>query len=421
MAANALYYGDNLDVLRESVASESVDLVYLDPPFNSNANYAILFREPSGLQSQAQIEAFEDTWHWGHEAEIAFDQVIRSGNTSAADLVRALRSVLGENDMMAYLAMMAIRLIELHRVLRKSGSLYIHCDSTASHYLKALLDAVFGVRNYRNEIIWERTNSHNMKTGIWPKSSDTILFYTKSDNFTFHPTYRKYEEAQLSRFKADENGRLYKAENLTFSTVRRHRQFEWRGVRPPSHRSWGADLEKLENWFSEGRILLKSDGTPRLDGLKVYLDDLPGKIIGNVWTDISRITNTGEERLGYPTQKPVALLERIVAASSNPNDVVLDPFCGCGTAVHAAQKLGRGWVGIDVTHLAISLIERRLKSAFASVAFEVYGAPSDIDGARDLAKRDKYQFQWWAVSLIEAQPYGVSIRRVPWLSGSMCA
>lgn len=403
--ANALYYGDNLQVLREHIRDESIDLIYLDPPFNSNATYNVLFRAPGGKGSEAQIEAFEDTWHWGDSASLAFDEVIRGTHTDAATMLRAMRSFLGENDMMAYLAMMAVRLIELHRVLKPTGSLYLHCDPTASHYLKVLLDAVFGVETFRNEIVWERTNAHNFRSRGWPRAHDVILYYAKSDSYLFNAAYQPYGEAQLKRYRPDETGRLYKAENLTFSTPNPTRQFEWRGTRPPPNRSWGASLEQLEQWLKEGRILLKQDGTPRLDGLKVYLDEMPGKIVGTVWTDIDRIGNTSGERLGYPTQKPLALLERIIAASSNPDDTVLDPFCGCGTAVHAAHKLGRQWVGIDVTHLAISLIERRLKDAFPDIEFEVHGTPKDLDGARDLARRDKHQFQWWAVSLVDAVPH----------------
>ncbi len=403
--ANALYYGDNLRVLRDSIACDSVDLIYLDPPFNSQANYNVLFRSPAGTQSQAQIEAFEDTWHWGQEAEDGFDQVLRSGNTNAADLLRAMRSFLGENDMMAYLAMMAVRLIELHRVLKPTGSLYLHCDPTASHYLKTLLDAIFGPKRFLNEIIWLRANAHNLKTRMWPRQHDTLLLYARGETFTLNAVYQPYGPEQLSRYKPDETGRMCTGQDLTVSLVRRLRQFEWRGVKPPPHRSWGASLEQLEAWYSEGRILLKKDGTPRMDGLKVYLDETKGKQVGTVWTDIERVRNTAIERLGYPTQKPVTLLERIITTSSNPGDVVLDPFCGCGTAVHAAQKLGRQWIGIDITHLAISLIERRLKDAFPGIEFEVHGTPKDLDGARDLALRDKYQFQWWALSLIDAQPY----------------
>ncbi|HWA70410.1 MAG TPA: DNA methyltransferase [Rhizomicrobium sp.] len=401
-----LYYGDNLEILRNEIASESVDLIYLDPPFNSNANYNVLFKAPDGHESHAQMEAFEDTWHWNETAERAFDEVIQSGNSDAAEMLRAMRSFLGTNDMMAYLTMMAVRLLELHRVLKPTGSLYLHCDPTASHYLKILLDAIFGKEFFENEIVWLRTNSHNMRTRTWVRQNDTILYYTKTARFTFNAQYTEYGEAQLGRFKPDEDGRLYKAENLTFSTANPARQFVWRGSVPPKNRSWGADKEQLEKWYSEGRILLKRDGSPRLDGLKVYLDETKGKLCGTNWTDISRVGNTSGERLGYPTQKPLALLERIINASSNEGDIVLDPFCGCGTTVHAAQKLNRKWIGIDVTHLAISLIQKRLRDAFPDVTIEVHGTPKDVGGAEALAAQDKYQFQWWAVSLVDAVPFG---------------
>jgi site-specific DNA-methyltransferase (adenine-specific) len=357
--------------------------------------------------SDSQLEAFEDSWHWGDAAAAAYEDVITQGvYTDASVLLRGIVDALGKNDMTAYLAMMAARLTELHRVLKPTGSLYLHCDPTASHYLKILLDGIFGAENFRTEIAWLRTNAHNFKSRVWPRSHDVIFFYTKSDQFTFHPQFEPYGPAQLARYKPDAAGRLFKAENLTFSTVNPKRQFDWRGTKPPPNRSWGASIEQLEAWFAEGRILLKQDGSPRLDGLKVYLEDMPGKVIASVWTDIDRIANTSAERLGYPTQKPLTLLERIINASSNPGDVVLDPFCGCGTAVHAAEKLGRRWVGIDVTHLAISLVERRLKDAFPNIAFEVLGTPRDLSAARDLAARDKHQFQWWAVSLLDAVPQG---------------
>ena len=402
---NALYYGDNLSVLRESVATESVDLVYLDPPFNSNANYNVLFKAPSGEQSASQIEAFEDTWHWNESAERAFDEVVTGSHSDASIMLRAMRSALGENDMMAYLAMMAVRLIELHRVLKRTGSLYLHCDPTASHYLKTLLDAIFGPKQFLNEIIWLRANAHNFKTRMWPRQHDTLLLYARGETFTLNPIYQPYGPEQLKRYRLDEAGRMFTGQDLTVSLVRRLRQFEWRGVKPPPHRSWGASLEQLEAWYAEGRILLKKDGAPRLDGLKVYLDETKGKQIGTVWTDIERISNTAGERLGYPTQKPASLLERIVSASSNAGDIVLDPFCGCGTTIHAAQKLGRRWIGIDVTHLAIALIERRMKEAFPGIQFQVHGVPTDADGARDLAERDKHEFQKWIVATIGAQPY----------------
>lgn len=403
---NHLYFGDNLGVMRESIASESVDLIYLDPPFNSKRDYNLLFKSPKGHQSEAQITAFEDSWHWSEQAEREFDELLSGKNTNLAQMMRALRLFLGENDMMAYLTMMANRLIQLHRVLKPTGSLYLHCDPTASHYLKIVLDGVFGKLNFQNEIVWKRTNSHNFKTKGYVRSQDVIFFYTKSENFTFNEIYTEYGEAQLKRFKPDENGRLYKAENMTFSTANSSRQFEWRGTKPPENRSWGASYEQLEKWWAEGRILKRKDGSPRMDGLKIYLDETKGVPLSTCWTDIDRVGNTSDERLGYPTQKPLILLERIIAASSNEGDVILDPFCGCGTAVHAAQKLNRKWIGIDITHLAISLIEKRLRDAFKiDLSFEIHGTPKDLDSARDLAKRDKYQFQWWAVSLVEAQPF----------------
>lgn len=403
---NRLYYGDNLDVLRESITDASVDLVYLDPPFNSSAGYNVLFKAPAGQKSEAQIEAFEDTWHWTESAARAFEEVIRSPHTEAATMLRAMRSFLGENDMMAYLAMMAARLIELHRVLKETGSLYLHCDPTASHYLKVLLDAIFGPDRYVNEITWQRSNAHNTARR-YGRIADTILFFAKTDRYVWNEQFTDYNEKQLKRYKRDGHGRLYKGENLTADRANSSSgKFEWRGTMPPSSRGWGYSLEQLETWWAEGRILTKRDGTPRMDGLKVYFDDAEGKRLQSIWTDIPRIANTSAERLGYATQKPLALLERIINASSNPGDVVLDPFCGCGTAVHAAQKLERQWIGIDVTHLAVSLIERRLKDAFPGIAFEVHGTPKDIGGARDLAERDKYQFQWWAVSLVDAVPQG---------------
>ena len=411
---NHLYYGDNLAVLRDEIADESVDLIYLDPPFNSNASYNVLFKGPAGNESAAQIEAFDDTWHWTDTAEEAFGEVLRSGNGAAAEMLRAMRGFLGENDMMAYLAMMAVRLLELHRVLRPTGSLYLHCDPTASHYLKILLDAVFGARNYKNEVIWRRTNAHNVRINMYPRVHDTLLFYAKSEQYTWNKTYQDYSPEQLKRYKEDSDGRLFTGQDLTMMGGSEERKKEWRGTKPPENRAWGASLEQREEWLSKGLILFKKDGSPRLDGRKVFLDEKPGKISDSIWTDIGRIGNTAEERLGYPTQKPVALLERILNASSNEGDVVLDPFCGCGTTVHAAQKLNRQWIGIDVTHLAIGLIEKRLRDAFPKVEFTTHGVPQDIAGARDMAKRGRkdsnyyFEFEKWALSLINAQPGNLS-------------
>jgi site-specific DNA-methyltransferase (adenine-specific) len=411
---NVLYYGDNLDILRRYIPDESVDLVYLDPPFNSNRDYNVIFKDESGRKSDAELIAFEDTWHWGPDAERVYDYLTNTAQhegrvpDSVSTIIAALRSGIGANQMMAYLVEMAARLVELHRVLKPTGSLYLHCDPTASHYLKVLLDAIFDPRNFRNEIIWERTISHNMPSAGYPRVNDVLLFYSNTAVFTFNTIYMEYGEAQMKRFKADEHGRLYKAENLTFSTSNPSRQFMWRGTQPPPNRSWGASLEQLEQWYAEGRILLKKDGAPRLDGLKVFLDDTKGKPIGTNWRDISRIGNTSLERLGYPTQKPIALLERIIESSSNPGDIVLDPFCGCGTALVAAEKLGRKWIGIDITYLSIAVMKARLRDSFGLDDIEVIGQPTEVEGARQLAvdHEGRYQFQWWALGLIDAQPFG---------------
>ena len=406
MNANQLYYGDNLDILRNYIPDESVDLIYIDPPFNSNQAYNVIFSETDGSSSQAQIQAFEDTWRWGETTEQAYHELIETAPHLLVETIKSFRGFLTETNLMAYLVMMALRLVELHRVLKPTGSFYLHCDPTASHYLKIILDQVFGVENFRNEIVWERTNAHNMKARYYSKIHDLLLFYSKSDSYTWNKQYIEYSDAQLSRYKTDENERLYTGRDLTMSTVMESRNFEWRGTRPPSHRSWGASLEQLEKWYAEGRILLKKDGTPRLDGLKVYLDELPGKQVPSIWNDIPRIGNTSKERLGYPTQKPLTLLERVIKTSSNEGDVVLDAFAGCGTTIEAAATLNRQWIGIDITHLAVALLKYRLADTFGDdVKYEIIGEPKDTQSAKALAVQDRYQFQWWALSLIRARPY----------------
>lgn len=407
---NRLYYGDNLDVLRESVRDDSVDLVYLDPPFNSNANYNILFKTPTGAGADSQIEAFEDSWHWNDRAEDAFDQVMRSGNTRAFDLLNAMRRFLGENDMMAYLSMMAIRLIELHRVLKPTGSLYLHCDPTASHYLKLLLDGVFGADKFRTEISWRRQSAHNdaaQGRQQYGNVRDIIYFYTKGEKWTWNWQYTPYDESYKNsfyRYIEQETGRRYRLGDITApggsDPAKRNPHYEFLGV----IRYWRYSRERMQELYDQGRIVQTSPG--RVPQYKRYLDEMPGVALQNDWTDILPLHGSSQERLGYPTQKPLALLERIIAASSNEGDVVLDPFCGCGTAVHAAQKLGRQWLGIDITHLAIALIEKRLQAAFPGLSFDVLGTPKDLASAEDLAARDKYQFQWWAVSMVDAMPFG---------------
>lgn len=424
MAENTLYFGDNLKILRDNIRDESVDLIYLDPPFNSKANYNVLFRSPKGHESHAQITAFEDTWHWGEQAESEFDELIRQPNTDVSKMMVALRDFLGANDMMAYLTMMANRLLELHRVLKPTGSLYLHCDPTASHFLKIVLDGVFGKEKFRNEVIWQRTGGH-YGANRWGPIHDTLLFFTKTDSYCWNKLYASYDEGYINRFYRfqDSKGK-YQVDNLTGSGVRSGESGKpWRGINPTQKsRHWavpvdilqaaypGEDLsnlstqEKLDKLDAANLIAWpeKVGGVPRL---KRYLDLAKGIPVQDIITDIPPISAHAAERLGYPTQKPLALLERIIEASSNEGDVLLDPFCGCGTAIHAAQKLKRQWIGIDITHLAISLVEKRLRDAFSGIKLEVHGTPKDLESARDLAQRDKYQFQWWACSLVNAQPF----------------
>lgn len=399
--ANRLYYGDNLDVLREHIRDESVDLVYLDPPFNSNANYNVLFKAPSGEQSAAQIEAFEDTWHWNESAERAFDEAMSGSHSDAATMLRAMRSALGENDMMAYLAMMAVRLIELHRVLKPTGSLYLHCDPTASHYLKIILDAIFGVERFLNEIVWQRTGAHN-DARRFGRVTDSILLFSKSPQYLFNPQYEEYAPEYVEeRYRyLDPDGRRFWANTATSPNPRPNMMYEWKGQASPPN-GWRFERATMERMDRENRLYYSKSG---MVYVKNYLDEQKGRAAQNLWSDIV-MSKSGSERLGYPTQKPLLLLERILSASSNPDDVVLDPFCGCGTTIHAAQRLARRWIGIDVTHLAIGLIERRLKDAFPSLQYEVIGTPRDLSGARDLSLRDKHEFQKWIVATIGGQPY----------------
>lgn len=368
---NKLYFGDNLDVLREQIKDEFVDLVYLDPPFNSSATYNVLFKEAtSGVPSEAQAEAFRDTWGWGETAAIAYDEVDRS-QSDAAILLRTLRSWLGENAMMAYLAMMTIRLQELRRVLRPNGSIYLHCDPTASHYLKLIMDGVFGPQNFRSEIVWKRATAHSDATTKFATVSDAILFYSMSANTKFNVVREPLNEEYVKKFykHVDAEGRKFQLDNIAApegggmsainkETGKPNGWYVWKGYEPPA-RGWRYSPETMARLDAEGRLYYPEDSTQRIR-LKRYLDENKGQVVSNVWTDIPALNAGAKEALGYPTQKPVSLLERILSASSVEGSVVLDPFCGCGTTIAASEHLKREWVGIDITHYAVTLIETRL-------------------------------------------------------------
>ena len=405
-SANKLYFGDNLDILRENVADESVDLIYIDPPFNSNATYNVLFRERSGQDSAAQITAFEDTWTWSIESEIAFQDVVTSGPEKLGDLLQAMRSFLGQNDMMAYLTMMAQRMAELHRVLKPTGSVYLHCDPTASHYLKLMLDAVFGNGNYKNEIVWKRSSAHN-DSGTCGRTHDIIFLYTKDRlKLTWNNQYQEYDRSYVESHyrRKTEDGRIYRTDNLTATSLSGGGyEYEWNGVT----RLWRSPRETMERLHNEGRIHYTRNGVAEYIR---FLDEMPGVPLQDLWTDLPPINSQAKERLGFQTQKPEALLERIINASSNEGDVVLDPFCGCGTAIAVAERLKRKWIGIDITHVAISLMKSRLRDTFNSDLsdYDVIGVPQDVESARALAVESehdgRYQFEYWALGLVDARP-----------------
>ncbi len=406
---NTLFYGDNLSILREYIPDESIDLIYLDPPFNSSRNYNVLFKDESGSESEAQITAFEDTWHWNQGAEQTYHELVTQAPPHISKMIEALRDFIGTNQMMAYLVMMAVRLVELHRVLRPTGCIYLHCDPTASHYLKIVMDVIFGIENFENEISWKRTTTKNdYKQGAinWARVRDVILHYRKDvrQGGIFHQPFAPYSDEYVANFyrHRDEDGRAYTLDNLAAPGAgsRGHPRYEFLGVT----RYWRYNREKMEALLAEGRIVQTAPGTvPRY---KRYLDEMPGVAIGDSWDDIQALGGQTNERLGYPTQKPLALLERIIQASSSPDCWILDPFCGCGTAVASAQKLGRKWIGIDITHLSIALQKYRLEAMFPGIQFKVVGEPKDIGAAAQLAREDRYQFQWWALSLIRARPLG---------------
>jgi len=382
MQNRTLYFGDNLEILREKISDESFDLIYLDPPFSSNRDYNILFNE--GLQeNHAQVQAFEDSWHWTQEAEKTFEQLIgikeskTKINQGISDLMIALEKIIGRNDVLAYLTMMTVRLIELKRVLKNTGSLYLHCDPTASHYLKIILDVVFGKKKFRNEIVW-CYKERELSKKYFNKKHDIIFFYTKSDQYTFNTDeiLEPYSEGTIRKFNyTDEQGRKF--------------QIRGKGGKYVGKQGLSIELEKTD---------------PNLV-YKDYLDKSAG-ILPRDWWTIPFINRAAKERLGYPTQKPEALLERIVKASSNEGDWVLDPFCGCGTTVAVAERLNRKWIGIDITALAINLIKHRLDKQFEDKRVKIYvdGLPKDLTGARALTKKDPFEFEYWACDLIGAMP-----------------
>lgn len=405
---NKLYYGDNLDVLREYVNDESVDLVYLDPPFNSNATYNVLFKEKDGSLAASQLQAFEDTWEWDQNAANAFEEMVEHGPTHLSDALQAFRTLLGPTNMLAYLAMMAPRLIELRRILKPTGSLFLHCDPTASHYLKLLLDAIFRPEQFRNEILWKRTHSHGNVARTFGTVCDTVFFYSKDHEYKWNKQFLPLRDEYVrSKFRSkDDDGRLWQGVTLRNPGVRPNLRYPYtasNGVTYQPHpNGWSCDLDRMEKYDREGRLYFpKPGGQLRL---KMYLDESRGVQIQNLWDDIPALNSQAQERLGYPTQKPEAFLERIIKATTDEGDLVLDAFCGCGTAIAAAETLNRRWIGIDITQAAMVVIKQQRLSKIAAATYEVIGEPVSIPDAEALANEEPYQFQWWAVGRLSAHP-----------------
>lgn len=406
---NTLYFGDNLEILRDKIPSDHVHLIYLDPPFKSGKDYNIIFRpETNKIKgATAQVKTFEDTWQWGDEAEREYDGLITGSITKERpdqkliELLKAMRGYLGECPMMAYLCMMAPRLLEMKRVLKDTGSIYLHCDPAASHYLKVLMDAVFGDENFRTEIAWKRTSSHSDAKRYGPVH-DVLLYYSRGDKPIWNRVYQPYEESYIEQYYrfTDPDGRRWMSDNLTATGLKGGGYgYEWKGVK----RLWRCPKSTMERLDREGRIYYTRNKIPRL---KRYLDESQGLLIQDVWTDIQALRSWHKERLGYPTQKPEALLERIVKASSNEGDILLDPFCGCGTAIAVAERLNRAWIGIDITYLAIDVIKKRLARSGIKegTKFAVEGEPTDLYSAEKLAQMDSFQFQLWCISRLDATP-----------------
>jgi site-specific DNA-methyltransferase (adenine-specific) len=431
---NTLYYGDNLEVLR-AFPPECVDLIYLDPPFNSNRSYNVLFREDTGREAEAQVQAFEDTWQWGRATSAiheTYNEFVSRG-TDDARLLEALVRALGHNDVTAYLTMMAPRLVELRRVLKPTGSIYLHCDPTAGHYLKVLMDSVFGAVNFKNEIVWQRTSAHSSAKRFGP-NFDTLLYYTKSENYTWNGPRVQHDPAYVARFYThrDERG-MFRLSDLTAAGTRSGPSgAPWRGVDPTSAgRHWAVPREavrevigddrsaglttqqKLDIINQAGRVYWPAEGA--VPAYKRYWDDVKaGQPAQAIWSNIPPVGAQATERLGYPTQKPEKLLERIISASSNPGDIVLDPFCGCGTAVVAAHRLKRNWIGIDIAMVAVNVMRSRLKTTFPDDfpgEVPVDGEPADEAAALDLARRNKYDFQYWVVDRLGGTPRGGENRK----------
>lgn len=415
-----LVRGDNLEEMRK-FPDGCIDLIATDPPFNSNRNYFVPFRDEHGQEPDTLIRAFTDTWTWGEAAEEAYNHLLVEIGGQVADTIQGLRQFLNETPMMAYLVMMAVRIVEMHRILKGTGSLYLHCDPSASHYLKIILDAIFDARNFRNEIVWQRTSSHN-DGNRFGRVHDIILFYSKNPQPLWNPVYTAHDPEYIERFYRyeDERGR-YQVGDLTAAgiTQRGESGQPWRGINPsavgnhwraPRRDAWPEGVEPPENYESlsvhEKLDVLDANGLiywpprGRVPRFKRYLSTSRGRRVNDVVIDINPLASNSRERTGYPTQKPIELYKRFIKASSNEENIVLDPFCGCGTTLMAAERLNRQWIGIDLTYLATGAVKLQIERLFPQLRNEIIiaGTPENNAQALELASNNPFGFEDWCIT-----------------------
>ncbi|GHT35278.1 restriction endonuclease subunit M [Planctomycetales bacterium] len=403
---NQLFYGDNLEVLQKHIGDETVDLCYVDPPFNSKRTYNQIYNNV-GKDDIAQSQAFIDTWTWNVETEVLLDKMHREPQYTErlVETIDGFVKILGKGSLLSYLVNMAVRAAEIWRVLKPTGSFYLHCDLSASHYLKIVLDSIFCDRGgkFNNEIIWRRHYSHNdgKKFGC---IHDTIFYYTKSKDYTYHRQHLEYDTDYIAKhYKSidEKTNKPFRSVSMNAPDPGEARYFGDKLLEPPKGRHWRWSQERIDKAMKEGIIYFTANGVPRQ---KQFLERMDGIPVQDTWTDFYSLSSHDKERLGYATQKPLALLERIIKASSNEGDVVLDAFCGCGTTVDAAQSLNRKWIGVDITYNSISLILKRLKDRYGEdIENEItlFGIPKDLESATALAhKKDdrlRKEFEKWSI------------------------
>ena len=392
---------DNVEGLRR-LETESVALAYLDPPFNSGRSYGAVL-STTRTAGKEMRHTFADNWRWTDRTHSALRELGEFLPRPAVELVKSLASTLGPSPAAAYLVEMAPRLAESHRVLKRNGSLYLHCDPAASHYLKTLLDHIFGAENFRSEIVWKRTHAHSSSRRYGPVH-DTLLFYSKTPDYTWNPVFARYRDAYLEKHfrQTDEQGSY----QLITCTAPGDRQgtrahYAWKGLLPPPGRHWAWKREQMESFEREGRLVHSSSGVPRF---KRYSHEGRGVPVQDVWLDINRLDSHSRERTGFETQKPVALLERIIAASSNPGDLVLDPFAGAGTTAVAAERLRRSWIAIDNSLMACAITLARVRQEVNLATVDLEGFPIDTSGARHLLREEPAAFGIWGTSMLGSIP-----------------